>query len=149
MKVILREDIEKLGKCGEVIEVKSGYGRNYLIARNLAIPATRGNLKAIDEVRNQKSLRDKKSMKEAERVKARIEKASIMAEVNVGEEEKVFGSVTASIISELLAKEGITVDRRNIILDEPIKSLGVFTVPVKIATDVVASLKLWVVKKSS
>lgn len=149
MKVILREDIEKLGKCGEVIEVKSGYGRNYLIARNLAIPATRGNLKAIDEVRNQKTLRDKKSMKEAERIKSRIEKASIMAEVNVGEEEKVFGSVTASIISELLAKEGITVDRRNIILDEPIKSLGVFTVPVKIATDVVASLKLWVVKKSS
>lgn len=149
MKVILREDIEKLGKCGEVIEVKSGYGRNYLIARNLAIPATRGNLKAIDEVRNQKSLRDKKSMKESERIKSRIEKASIMAEVNVGEEEKVFGSVTASIISELLAKEGITVDRRNIVLDEPIKSLGVFTVPVKIATDVVASLKLWVVKKSS
>jgi large subunit ribosomal protein L9 len=67
----------------------------------------------------------------------------------VGEEDKVFGSVTASMISELLAKEGITVDRRNIILEEPIKSLGVFTVPVKIASDVVASLKLWVVKKSS
>lgn len=149
MKVILREDIEKLGKCGEVIEVKSGYGRNYLIARNLAVPATKGNLKAIDEIRNQKLLRDKKNMKEAERIKARIEKASIMAEVNVGEEERVFGSVTATIISELLAKEGITVDRRNIVLEEPIKSLGVFTVPVKIATDVVASLKLWVVKKSS
>jgi large subunit ribosomal protein L9 len=149
MKVILREDIEKLGKCGEVIEVKSGYGRNYLIARNLAVPATKGNLRAIDEIRNQKLLRDKKNMKEAERIKARIEKASIMAEVNVGEEERVFGSVTASIISELLAKEGITVDRRNIVLEEPIKSLGVFTVPVKIATDVVASLKLWVVKKSS
>jgi large subunit ribosomal protein L9 len=149
MKVILREDIEKLGKCGEVIEVKSGYGRNYLIARNLAVPATKGNLKAIDEIRNQKLLRDKKNMKEAERIKARIEKASIMAEVNVGEEERVFGSVTASIISELLAKEGITIDRRNIVLEEPIKSLGVFTVPVKIATDVVASLKLWVVKKSS
>ncbi len=149
MKVILREDIEKLGKCGEVIEVKSGYGRNYLIARNLAVPATKGNLKAIDEIRNQKLLRDKKNMKEAERIKARIEKASIMAEVNVGEEEKVFGSVTASIISELLAKEGVTIDRRNIVLEEPIKSLGVFTVPVKIATDVVASLKLWVVKKSS
>jgi len=149
MKVILREDIEKLGKCGEVIEVKSGYGRNFLIARNLAVPASKGNLKAIDEIRNQKALRDKKYMKEAERVKSRIEKASIMAEVNVGEEEKVFGSVTAVMISELLAKEGIAVDRRNIVLDEPIKSLGVFTVPVKIATDVVASLKLWVVKKSS
>ncbi len=149
MKVILREDMDNLGKCGEIVEVADGYGRNFLIARNLAIPATRGNVKAIDEVRKQKDMRDRKNMKEAERVKARIEKASIMAEVNVGEEDKVFGSVTAAMISELLSKEGITVDRRNIILEEPIKSLGVFTVPVKIASDVVASLKLWVVKKSS
>lgn len=149
MKVILREDMENLGKCGEIVDVAAGYGRNFLIARNLAVPATRGNVKAIDEIKKQKEMRDRKHMKEAERVKARIEKASIMAEVNVGEEDKVFGSVTASMISELLAKEGITVDRRNIILEEPIKSLGVFTVPVKIASDVVASLKLWVVKKSS
>ena len=149
MKVILREDMEKLGKCGEIVDVASGYGRNYLIARNLAIPATKGNVKAIDEIKKQKDMRDRKSMKEAERVKSRIEKASIMAEVNVGEEDKVFGSVTAAMISELLSKEGITVDRRNIILEEPIKALGVFTVPVKIATDVIASLKLWVVKKSS
>ncbi|MBD3216648.1 MAG: 50S ribosomal protein L9 [candidate division Zixibacteria bacterium] len=149
MKVILREDMDNLGKCGEIVEVADGYGRNFLIARNLAIPATRGNVKAIDEVSKQKEMRDRKNMKEAERVKARIEKASIMAEVNVGEEDKVFGSVTAAMISELLSKEGITVDRRNITLEEPIKSLGVFTVPVKIASDVVASLKLWVVKKSS
>ena len=149
MKVILREDIDKLGKCGEVVEVKSGYGRNFLIARNLAIPASKGNLKAIDEVKNQKALRDRKHMKEAERVKLRIEKASCMAEVNVGEEDKVFGSVTAAMIADLLQKEGIEVDRRNIILDEPIKALGVFTVPVKVVKDVVASLKLWVVKKST
>jgi len=149
MKVILREDIEKLGKCGDIIEVKSGYGRNYLIARNLAIPATRGNLRAIDEVKNQKSMRDRKFLKEAERIKLRIERASCMAEVNVGEEDKVFGSVTAAMISELLEKEGITIDRRHIHLEEPIKSLGIFTVPVKVASDVVANLKLWVVKKSS
>jgi len=148
MKVILREDIEKLGKCGEVIEVKSGYGRNYLIARNMAIPATKGNLRAIGEVKTQKELRDRKNLKESERIKARIEKASCMAEVNVGEEEKVFGSVTASMISELLKKEGIEVDRRHILLDEPIKALGVFTVPIKVTTDLIASLKLWVVKKS-
>ena len=149
MRVILREDIDKLGKCGEVIEVKNGYGRNYLIARNLAIPASKGNLRAINEVKNQKTLRDRKHLKEAERIKLRIEKASCMAEVNVGEEEKVFGSVTAAMIAELLLKEGIEVDRRNIILDEPIKALGVFTVPVKVVKDVVASLKLWVVKKST
>ena len=149
MKVILREDIDKLGKCGEVVEVKAGYGRNFLLARNMAVPATRGNLKAIGEIKNQKNLRDRKHLKEAERVKLRIEKASCMAEVNVGEEDKVFGSVTNAMIVDLLAKEGITVDRRNILLDEPIKALGVFTVPVKVAGDVIASLKLWVVKKSS
>ncbi len=149
MRVILREDIDKLGKCGEVIEVKNGYGRNFLIARNLAIPASKANLKAIDEVKNQKTLRDRKHLKEAERIKLRIEKASCMAEVNVGEEDKVFGSVTAAMIAELLLKEGVEVDRRNIILDEPIKALGVFTVPVKVVKDVVASLKLWVVKKST
>jgi large subunit ribosomal protein L9 len=149
MKVILREDIDKLGKCGEIVVVKNGYGRNFLIARNLAIPATKGNVKAIDEVTLQKSLRDKKHLKEAERIKLRIEKASCMAEVNVGEEEKVFGSVTSHMIVELLAKEGIEIDRRNVVLDEPIKALGVFTVPVKVTSDVVASLKLWVVKKSS
>jgi large subunit ribosomal protein L9 len=149
MRVILREDLDKLGKCGEVIEVKNGYGRNYLIARNLAIPASKANLKAIDEVKNQKTLRDRKHLKEAERIKLRIEKASCMAEVNVGEEDKVFGSVTAAMIAELLQKEGVEVDRRNIILDEPIKALGVFTVPVKVVKDVVASLKLWVVKKST
>jgi len=149
MKVILREDIDSLGKCGEVVEVKAGYGRNFLVARNMAIPATRGNLKAIGEIKTQKSLRDKKHLKEAERIKLRIEKASCMAEVNVGEEDKVFGSVTSAMISELMEKEGITIDRRNILLDEPIKALGVFTVPVKISGDVIANLKLWVVKKSS
>lgn len=149
MRVILREDIDKLGTCGEVIEVKNGYGRNYLIARNLAIPASKANLKAIDEVKNQKTLRDRKHLKEAERIKIRIEKASCMAEVNVGEEDKVFGSVTAAMIAELLLKEGVEVDRRNIMLDEPIKALGVFTIPVKVVRDVVANLKLWVVKKST
>ncbi len=149
MKVILREDIENLGECGEVVEVKDGYGRNFLIARNMAVPATRGNLKAIDEIKKQKELRDRKNLKEAERIKNRIEKASIMAEVNVGEEDRVFGSVTAGMIAELLDKEGITVDRRNIQIEDPIKSLGVFTVPIKVAGDVTASLKLWVVKKSS
>jgi len=103
MKVILREDIDKLGKCGEIVEVKNGYGRNFLLARNLAIPASKGNVRAIGEVTHQKSLRDKKHLKEAERIKLRIEKASCMAEVNVGEEDKVFGSVTSAMIVDLLS----------------------------------------------
>lgn len=148
MKVILREDIDTLGKCGEVVEVKDGYGRNFLLPRNFAVAASRGNLKAIDEIKLQKELRDRKLMKESERIKNRIEKASLTAEVNVGEEEKVFGSVTTTMIADLLQKEGIDVDRRHILLDDPIKALGIFTVPVKVAPEVVASLKLWVVKKS-
>jgi len=149
MKVILKEDIDKLGKCGQVVEVKSGYGRNFLIARNLAVPALKGHLKSIDEIKKQKELRDRKHLKEAERIKLRIEKASVTAEVNVGEEDRIFGSVTAAMIAELLEKEGIVIDRRNVLLEEPIKSLGVYTVPVKVAHEVTASLKLWVVKKSS
>ena len=148
MKVILREDLDNLGKCGDVIEVKAGFGRNYLLPRNLAIPATKGNLKSIGEVTTQKDLRDKKYRREAERIKDRIEKISCTAEVNVGEEDKMFGSITSAIIVGLLKEEGVEIDRRKIMLDEPIKNLGVYTVPVKIAPDVVANLKLWVVKKS-
>lgn len=148
MKVILREDLENLGKCGDIVEVKSGYGRNYLLPRNLAIPASRGNLKAIGEVTAQKTLRDKKLRREAERIKDHIERMSCTAEVNVGEEDRMFGSITTSIVADLLKEEGVTVDRRKIMLEEPIKNLGVYTVPIKIATDVIANLKLWVVKKS-
>ena len=148
MKVILREDMENLGKCGEVVEVKDGYGRNYLIPRNLAIPASKGNLRAINEVTVQKELRDKKLRRDAERIKDHIEKISCTAEVNVGEEDRMFGSITPAIITDLLKGQGVTVDRRKIMLDDPIKALGVYTVPIKIASDVIANLKLWVVKKS-
>jgi large subunit ribosomal protein L9 len=147
MKVILKDDVEKLGKCGEVVEVKDGYGRNFLIARNLAIPAIKGNLKAIREVTKQKQMRDLKKKKQEERLKIQLEKISCTAEVRVGEEDKVFGSVTAQDISELLKEKGFEIDRHKILLETPIKALGVYTVPIKISGDVVASLKVWVMKK--
>lgn len=148
MKVILRDDIEGRGKTGETIEVKAGYGRNFLIPRNLAIPASKGNLRAIGEVRKQKDIRDKKLRRESEIIKDRIENLSLTAEVEVGEDEKLFGSITAQNVADLLAKEGITVDRRKIDLADNIKSLGVYTVPVKIEAEVIANLKVWVVKKT-
>lgn len=148
MKVILREDIDTLGKCGDVVEVKDGYGRNYLLPRNLAIAANRGNLRAINELKQQQDLRLAKVRRAAESIKSRIEKASCTAEVLVGEEEKVFGSVTTQNIADLLGTQGIEVDRKKIMLDEPLKQLGVYTVPIKIAADVVANLKVWVVKKT-
>lgn len=148
MKVILREDVPELGQAGETIVVKDGYGRNFLIPRNLAVPATKGNMKAIDEIKKQAELRLKKRRREAEVVKEKIEKLQLSHEVLVGEEEKLFGSVTNADIAGLLEKEGVYVDKRMIDLEEPIKVLGVYTVPVKIEKDVSANLKLWVIKKS-
>jgi large subunit ribosomal protein L9 len=148
MKVILRDDVEQLGHCGDVITVKDGYARNFLIPRRLAIPATPGMLQSIDEVSRQKGQRDRKRMREAERIKYSLEKVSCTAEVLVGDEDKVFGSVTAAHIAELLAEQNFVVDRRDILLEEPLKALGVYTVDVKVDRDVIAKLKVWVVKKT-
>ena len=147
MKVILKDDIKDLGVCGQVVDVKGGYARNYLIPRNLAVLASPGNLKSIDEIKKQKDFRDSKRKRESERVKDKLEKLSLTAEVQVGEEDKVFGSVTASNIAGLLEKQGFEIDRRLIQLEEPIKALGVYTVPIKLDKEVVAEVKLWVVKK--
>ncbi|MBI5266567.1 MAG: 50S ribosomal protein L9 [candidate division Zixibacteria bacterium] len=148
MKVILREDVHNVGNAGQTVEVKPGYGRNFLIPRNLAIPATSGNLKAIGEIEKQKDVRARKRRKGAEIVRTKIEKLSLSREALVGEEDKMFGSVTAADIAEMLEKEGVLVDKRAIELEEPIKALGVYTVPVKCDKDVVANLRLWVIKKS-
>ena len=148
MKVILREDIPDLGEAGKTIEVKAGYGRNYLIPRNLAILATKANLASVGEIQKQKDIRDKKRLREADKIKSAIEKISVTAAVKVGEEDKLFGSVTSADIAALMKNEGITVDKRAIMLEEPIKSLGVYTVPVKVEKGVVADVKVWVIKES-
>ncbi len=148
MKVILREDVPEVGQAGEKVEVKSGYGRNYLFPRNLAIPATKANLRAIGEVRKQKELREKKRRRKAEVIKDKIEMLSLSIEVLVGEEDKLYGSVTNADIAELMKEEGVIVDKRAIELEDPIKVLGVYTVPVKIDKDVTAELRLWVIKKT-
>jgi large subunit ribosomal protein L9 len=148
MKVILREDIEDVGQAGQVIEVKNGFGRNYLLPRNLAIPASEGNLKSIGEIQKQKDIRSKKRRRAADIVKDRIEKLSLQIEVQVGEEDRMFGSVTNNDIAALLQTNGVTVDKRAVEIDEPIKALGVYTVPVKIDKEVTANVRVWVVKKS-
>ncbi|HKK21229.1 MAG TPA: 50S ribosomal protein L9, partial [candidate division Zixibacteria bacterium] len=102
MKVIMREDVPEVGKAGQTVEVKDGFGRNYLFPRNLAIPATKANLKSIGEVAKQKEIRDRKQRREAEVVKDRIEKLSLSMEVLVGEDDKLFGSVTSADIAEML-----------------------------------------------
>jgi large subunit ribosomal protein L9 len=147
MKVILREDIQDLGAAGQTVEVKAGYGRNYLIPRNLAIPATKGNLRSVDEIQRQKDIRTKKRRRAAEVIKDKVEKLSLEIEVNVGEEDRLFGSVTSNDIASLLESQGVVVDKRAIQLDEPIKALGWYTIPVKVDKDVVANVRLFVKKK--
>lgn len=148
MKIIMRDDVENVGRTGEVVTVKDGYARNYLIPRKLAITASPGNLRAIDQVKLQKDQRDKKRMRDGDRIKVALEKVSVTAEVQVGEEDKVFGSVTSAHISELLKDKGFTIDKRDILLEEPLKALGVYTVDIKIDRDIVAKVKVWVVKKA-
>ena len=147
MKIILRDDVEKLGNAGEVITVADGFARNYLFPRNLAVPATKGNVHSIDEIKKQKKVREDKKRREAEKQKDKLEKLSLTAEVQTGEEDKVFGSVTSANIATPLEKQGIEVDRRKIMLEEPLKALGVYTIDIKLATDVIAHVKLWVVKR--
>lgn len=148
MKLILREDVPDVGSAGQTIEVKNGFGRNYLLPRNLAIPATKANLKAIDEIQKQAELRTKKLRKGAELIKDKIEKLSLSFEVNVGEDDKLFGSVTNADIAERLKAEGIIVDKRSIELESPIKVLGIYTAPIKIEKEVIANFKFWVIKQS-
>jgi large subunit ribosomal protein L9 len=148
MKVILRQDIPDLGKAGETLEVKGGYGRNFLIPRNMAIPATKANLKAIGEIDKQNLVRERKQKREAEQIKDKLEKLSLTSEVLVGEEDKIFGSVTSQNIAELLASQGFQIDKRNILLEDPIKSLGVYTIPIKIEKDIVANVKIWIIRKA-
>lgn len=148
MKVILRHDVPDLGSAGQTIDVKDGYGRNFLFPRNLAIPASKANLKAIGELHKQAEIHRKKLQRDAFKIKDRIEKLSISYEVMVGEEDKLFGSVTNADIASLMAKEGVVVDKRVIELEAPIKALGVYTIPVKVDKEVTANLKLWVIKKS-
>jgi large subunit ribosomal protein L9 len=149
MKVILRQDVPDLGSAGQAIEVKAGYGRNFLFPRNLAIPATKANLRAIGEIEKQNQIRERKKRREAEKMKERLEKLSLTIEVLVGEEDKIFGSVTSQNVAEQLASQGITIDKKNILLEDPIKSLGVYTVPIKVEKDVVANVKMWVIRKAS
>jgi large subunit ribosomal protein L9 len=146
MKVILREDDKKLGQAGEVVEVKDGYAQNYLLPRNLAVRADASHMKQLDHERKMLGDRKDKQSKQARLMAEQIEKASCTISVRVGEEDKIFGSVTSIDIAETLEKEGVKIDKKYIHLEEPIKSLGVFTVPVKLAPEVEASLKVWVVK---
>jgi len=147
MKVVLRKNYETLGDAGQIVNVKDGYARNFLIPRGIALEASSRNLSLVQEAKRHTAHRQDREQKIAEGLSSKLSEVSITATVSVGEEDKVFGSVTSQEIARLLAEKGFEVDRRKIVLDEPIKMLGVFEVPIKLHSKVEAKIKLWVVKE--
>ena len=147
MKVILLDNIDRLGKTGDVVSVAEGYARNYLIPKNKAKPATPGNMKSLDALKKKEALKESKNIEAARALANRISGLSLTISAQVGEEEKLFGSVTSDMISDALKDEGIVIDKKDIVLEEPIKKLGVYQMAVKIHPEVKADLRVWVVKK--
>ncbi|MCX7610013.1 MAG: 50S ribosomal protein L9 [Ignavibacterium sp.] len=147
MKVILRKDIEQLGKVGQVIDVKDGYAINYLIPRGLAYVAVKGNLKALEEEKKVIEKRNLQELKNAQQLAADLEKISITIPVQVGEEDKIFGTVTTQMIADSLSEKGYQIDKRKIELEEAIKTLGIYTASIKLHPNVTAKIKVWVVRE--
>ncbi len=147
MQVILIEDVPSLGKIGDLVKVSDGYARNYLIPQNKAMVATGKNLKALDHQKRQVQDRLGKVKKDAQKLAQEIEGLSCTIAKQVGESGKLFGSVTTMDIETYLKENGIEVERKKILLDEPLKSVGMYTVPIKLHSDIVAQLKVWVVQE--
>ena|SRR5579872_6769989 len=147
MQVILKEDLDNLGKSGEVVNVRSGYGRNYLLPRGLAVLATAGDIARVEHEKKVIAARTAKLAKEAQAEADRLSQVSVSISRAVGEEDKLFGSVTSRDIAEALHQQGVTVDSKKIQLDEPIRALGMTEVALKLGRGVQAKIKVWVVKK--
>jgi large subunit ribosomal protein L9 len=147
MKIILKEDFESLGKVGEVVEVKAGFARNFLIPKQVALQATPQNLRVIEQEKARNKIKLSKDKRDAEVLAKQLKEVSLTANVQVGEEDKIFGAVTSQNISELLSSKGFEIDKRKIQLEDPLKALGVFEVPIKLHTEVEAKIKVWVVKE--
>jgi large subunit ribosomal protein L9 len=146
MEVILLEDIPSLGKVGALVKVADGYGRNFLIPKKKAVRATSKRLSALEHEKRLVQDRLDRTVREAEKVAKRLEEYSCTISKPVGESGKLFGAVTSMEIEQNLLENGFKVERKNILLEEPIKSLGIYTVPIKINPEVTANLKVWVVK---
>lgn len=147
MQVILTQDVDNLGKAGELVSVRPGYGRNYLVPRGLAVSATVRNKNRLDHEKAQIAKRVEKERATATEIAGRINGMTLQFERQVGEDEKLFGSVTTRDIAEQLKRANVEIDHRWVALDQPVKALGKYEVPVKLSAGVVASLKFWVVGK--
>jgi large subunit ribosomal protein L9 len=149
MRVILRENLDNLGKAGEVVSVRTGYGRNYLLPNGLAVPATERDEARMQHEQRTIAARMAKLAKQLLSEADRLGQVSVSLARAVGEENKLYGSVNNRDIAEALAEQGVKVDAKKIQLDEPIKALGMTEVPIKLGQDVTARIKVWVVKKEA
>ena len=147
MKVILLDDVTKVGRRGEVREVSDGYARNFLIPKKLALSATAGNLKNLEHIKTQQEAKADRIKGDAETLRTRVEALVYEERRQASEEGKLFGSVTSQDIADFLARQSLKIDRRRITLDEPIKTLGEFTVSMRLHTDVTAQLRVNVVRE--
>lgn len=145
MKVILRQNVENLGEIGEIVNVKPGYARNYLIPRSLAYMATTSAVRALDTEKKQYEAKMAKARQAAETLAAQLAELQITIPMQVGEEGRIFGSVTAQAIAHELELRGFSIDRRAILIDEQIKTLGIFDVRIKLHPEIVGTFKVWVI----
>ena len=147
MDVILLKTIAPLGTRGETIKVKRGYARNYLLPRNIAIPATDSNKRVFIEDEKVGKRRDITQMRDAKQQSEKLADVSVTITVQVGEEDKLYGSVTSTDIAKELGNQGFSVDKKKVLLEEPIRKVGVYTVDIKLHREVVVPIKVWVVKE--
>jgi large subunit ribosomal protein L9 len=147
MEVILRQAVEKLGHTGDVVSVSNGFGRNYLLPRGVAYLATEGNKRKIEQERQRLESAEESRRGSARELAEKLEQVSLTFSARVGEEGKLFGSITSGDIATQLAAQGLHVEKRQIELHEPIKALGVYRVPVRLHADVHPEIKVWVIKQ--
>lgn len=147
MKVILRQTIDKLGKIGQIVDVKDGYALNYLIPKGFAYVAVKGNVKALEEEKKIVEKRNQQELKAAETLASELEKVSVTIPVQVGEEDKIFGTVTTQMIADALKEKGYDIDKRKFEMEEQIKTLGIYNVSIKLHPNVSAKIKVWVVRE--
>jgi large subunit ribosomal protein L9 len=147
MDVILTQKVQGLGDRGDAVRVKDGYARNYLFPKRLALPSTEGQKRVLNEENRLHEVRDLKLKQSVQAIAEKMKGLSCTLVVQAGEEDKLYGSVTGHDIAKAVGEQGFTVDHRQVVLEEPIKKLGVYTVPIRLHRDVEVPVKVWVVKE--